>query len=99
MSIANQAITVVRDDSLRAPSRETLLEMLKLLFTVSTQQFSEERQSEERIATLVREFLLMTNINSAIDGSSLAEQFSDSAIPENPCAVDAHLSRLAESVV
>lgn len=96
MSIANTAIRVVKED---VQSRESLLEMLKLLFTISPEQLSEERQNEERIASLVREFLLMPDVNTEIDGSQLAEKFIDSAIPNDPCAVDIFLNQLAESVV
>jgi glutamate decarboxylase len=99
MSVADNAIRVAQKDVQPGPSRKLLLEMLKVLFTVSPEQFSEERQSEERIASLVQEFLLMTNINTEIDGSSLAEKFSDSVIPDNPCAVDMYLNQLAENVV
>ncbi|HEX2268221.1 MAG TPA: aminotransferase class V-fold PLP-dependent enzyme, partial [Pyrinomonadaceae bacterium] len=99
MSTANRAISVVKNESQREPSRESLLEMLQLLFTVSPEQFAEERQSEEHIAALVREFLLTTNINTEIDGGCLAEEFKDSDIPDNPCSVDVYLSQLAESVV
>lgn len=99
MSIANQAIRVMKENGQREPSRQSLLDMLRVLFTVSPEQLADERESEERIATLVREFLLTTNINTDIDGGSLAEKFSDSIIPDNPSEVGAYLNRLAESVV
>jgi glutamate decarboxylase len=99
MSIANNAVRIVKKDVPHGPSREVLLDVLKVLFAVSPEQLSVERQSEERIASLVREFLLTTNINTEIDGRSLAQQFGDSVIPDDPCAVDEYLNRLAESVV
>lgn len=83
----------VRVDS----SQELIKETLMRLFTI--QEDGAEREVDERVSKIARDFLRIKDVSSDIEVKSLFDKFKSSKIPVDPGDVGDYIDYLAENVV
>ena len=85
--------------SLNETRRDELKEKLMLIFGASEESLFSKKEIDDRVSTMVENFLSTTAVSSDIDLGPLIDNFTDSKIPVEPSDVAPYIDYLSEKVV